>query len=118
MCPNCSRPVTGRSDKRFCCSECRTMFNNRRYRRKHREIERIDRILKKNRSIIDRLYNEGCRTTSVHLLHRMGFEFRYMTSFAEDTGGTGQCVLGYYDYSCTLSRDGNVVIGHTEITPL
>ena len=44
-CLNCSRLITGRSDKKFCSDSCRTMFNNRIYRERNDELIRIDRIL-------------------------------------------------------------------------
>lgn len=118
VCPNCGGSVTGRTDKRFCCDECRTMFHNRLYRNKRKEIDRIDRILKKNRSIIERLYNSGERKVTVRRLYRMGFNFRYITSLVEDPDSTGKYLVGCYDYSCSLTSDGRVSIMHgTPILP-
>lgn len=114
ICPNCGRQVTGRADKRFCCSECRTMFHNKKYRQERKEIHRIDRILKKNRSIIDRLYTNGERNIPLHRLYHMGFDFKYLTSFISDSDAGGTCVFGCYDYTCALSSDGRIDIDRPE----
>ena len=114
ICPNCGRHVTGRADKRFCCSECKTMFHNRKYRLERKEIYRIDRILKKNRSIIDRLYINGERDIPFHRLYHMGFDFKYLTSFIADSCSTEACVFGCYDYTCAMSSDGRISIERAE----
>ena len=116
ICPNCGRQVTGRADKRFCCSECKTMFHNRKYRLERKEIYRIDRILKKNRSIIDRLYINGERNIPFHRLYHLGFDFKYLTSFIADSCSTEACVFGCYDYICTMSSDGRISIERAEPT--
>ena len=118
ICPNCGRHVTGRADKRFCCSECKTMFHNRKYRLERKEIYRIDRILKKNRSIIDRLYINGERNIPFHRLYHLGFDFKYLTSFIADSCSTEACVFGCYDYTCAMSSDGRISIERAEpVTP-
>ena len=114
ICPNCGRQVTGRADKRFCCSECKTMFHNRKYRLERKEIYRIDRILKKNRSIIDRLYINGERDIPFHRLYHLGFDFKYLTSFIADSCSTEACVFGCYDYTCAMSSDGRISIERAE----
>ena len=116
ICPNCGRQVTGRADKRFCCSECKTMFHNRKYRLERKEIYRIDRILKKNRSIIDRLYINGERDIPFHRLYHLGFDFKYLTSFIADSCSTEACVFGCYDYTCAMSSDGRISIERAEPT--
>ena len=30
-CMECGKPLSGRTDKKFCCGKCRNRFNNRRY---------------------------------------------------------------------------------------
>lgn len=116
ICPNCGRQVTGRADKKFCCSECKTMFHNRKYRLERKEIYRIDRILKKNRSIIDRLYINGERNIPFHRLYHLGFDFKYLTSFIADSCSTEACVFGCYDYTCAMSSDGRISIERAEPT--
>ena len=89
ICPNCGRQVTGRADKRFCCSECRTMFHNK-------------------------IYTNGERNIPLHRLYHMGFDFKYLTSFISDSGAGGTCVFECYDYTCALSSDGRIDIDRPE----
>ena len=97
ICPNCGRHVTGRADKRFCCSECKTMFHNRKYRLERKEI-----------------YRNGERNIPFHRLYHLGFDFKYLTSFIADSCSTEACVFGCYDYTCAMSSDGRISIERAE----
>lgn len=118
LCPNCRKPVSGRIDKKFCSDECRTMFNNRIYRENNAELMRINRILRKNRLIMDRLYSEGTRKTTLHRLLRLGFDFDYMTSMRRDRGRKSVYIIGCYEYTYIIASDGSIVIGRTGPIPL
>ncbi len=117
-CPNCNGLITGRSDKRFCSDACRTMYNNRLYRERREELIRIDRILKKNHSIIDRLYSSGKRKISFVALFGLGFNFDYITSMRENPSSGGSFIMGCYDYTFIIGNDGTVVIGRRKTTLL
>ena len=120
-CPNCNRPFTGRSDKKFCSDSCRTMFNNRikrACRTQHGELSRIDRILKKNHAIIERLYSRGERETTFTELFGMGFNFEYQTSMRENPDTGSSYIIGCYDYTYVISRDGRVRFGKRSVIPL
>lgn len=117
-CLNCSRLITGRSDKKFCSDSCRTMFNNRIYRERNDELIRIDRILKRNHSIIERLYSGGKRKIPFVDLFGMGFNFDYITSLRENPDTGSSFILGCYDYTFVISHDGTVVIRKRRPTPL
>ena len=118
LCPNCRRPVTGRADKRFCSDACRTMYNNRIYRRRYTELTRIDRILKKNHSIIERIYENGKRQTTFTELFGMGFNFNYLTSLRENPDTAGSFIAGCYDYTYVIADDGSILIDRKKAIPL
>ena len=115
-CLNCGDRMVGRSDKKFCSDECRTMFNNRKYRDIHREVARIDRILKKNYSIIDTLYKKGERRIAFTALFGMGFNFEYVTSMRESSDIDSSFVAGCYNYSYVIGFDGVVSIQKRDAT--
>ena len=117
-CPNCRGLIIGRSDKRFCSDSCRTMFHNRIYRDRHGELTRIDRILKRNHSIIEKLYVTGKRKIQFTDLFGMGFNFDYITSLRENPDNGSSFILGCYDYTFVISHDGTVVIRKRRPTPL
>lgn len=117
-CPNCNGLISGRSDKRFCSDSCRTMYNNRIYRERREEVARIDRILKKNHAIIEKLYAMGERRISFVALFGMGFNFDYMTSLRENPDTGSSFIIGCYDYSYIIGNDGTVVIDRKRTTLL
>lgn len=116
-CQNCCRQFSGRADKKFCSDSCRTMYNNRIYRKRFGELTRIDRILKKNHAIIDRLYSSGERKIDFTELFGMGFNFDYITSLRENPDKSSSFIIGCYDYSYVIDRNGTVIFGKRNVTP-
>lgn len=114
-CMNCRKIIVGRSDKKFCSDECRTMFNNRKYRERYYGMTRIDRILKKNHSIIDSLYKKGKRKIAFSALFGMGFNFEYVTSMRESPDMYSSYVAGCYNYFYIVGFDGMVSIRKREL---
>lgn len=117
-CPNCHGLFTGRSDKKFCSDSCRTMYNNRIYKERRSALDRIDRILKKNHVIIERLYARGEREIAFTELFGMGFNFDYITSLRENPDTGSSYIIGCYDYSYVIDREGKVTIGRKSAIPL
>ena len=38
VCPVCGKKIVGRTDKKYCCDECRTFANNRRWRERRNAV--------------------------------------------------------------------------------
>lgn len=110
-CLNCKRALAGRVDKKFCSDSCRTMYNNRIYRERKGSLERIDRILKKNHAIMEKLYSRGEREIDFSELFGMGFNFDYITSLRENPDTGSSFIIGCYDYSYVIDSNGKVTIG-------
>ncbi len=117
VCRNCHHTVTGRSDKIFCSDACRTEFNNRRSRYKLKSVHKIDRILKKNRSIIDELYSEGHTNIALSVLYSLGFNFQYITSLKASKNPEEPCFIGCFDYDYCILEDGTVNLYKKTIPP-
>ena len=79
-CAECREMFTGRSDKRFCCDQCRTTYNNRLRSIENRYITEINSILKKNRRILVTLNPEGKSRVHRDKMKSRGFNFQYFTS--------------------------------------
>ncbi len=80
QCQECGRSFFGRSDKRFCSSECRTAFNNRSRRTDEELVIRVNRTLRKNRSILVALAPDGKAKATRDELLRKGFDLSYFTN--------------------------------------
>lgn len=79
-CPVCGDQIIGRIDKKFCSDQCRNTFNNSKYIGDTAIVQRINRVLKKNRGILGRLNPEGKTKVSRSRLIQEGFDFSHFTS--------------------------------------
>ena len=64
-CLECYEQLKGRADQKFCNDQCRSAYNNRQLVDSNKVIRAINRILKKNYSILSTLNPDGKAT--VHL---------------------------------------------------
>lgn len=83
LCPVCGEPILGRIDKKFCSDQCRNTFNNRRYSSSNSLVQKINRTLKKNYSILCKLNTTGKTKVSRSKLLHEGFDFNFFTSIYE-----------------------------------
>ncbi|MXV52691.1 hypothetical protein GS399_17090 [Pedobacter sp. HMF7647] len=107
LCLDCSMPVKGRSDKKFCDDQCRTSYNNRLKQEDHRLIKVVNQILKKNRSIMEQLNPEGKSKAGKEKMINMGFDFNYFTSIYETQKGSRYFFCYEYGY---LLLENNAVL--------
>ncbi|AEV97463.1 hypothetical protein A4D02_35900 [Niastella koreensis] len=81
-CLACNKPIKGRIDKKFCNDSCRNNFNNRLYNYSIPAIRNINKILRKNRQILEELLS-GLENKVLVIerkdLSEMGFQFEYFT---------------------------------------
>lgn len=78
-CLNCGEEFIGRSDKKFCGDQCRSLFNNQIKREHEKLILDINKTLRKNRKILKQFNPEGKTTIRKEYLVKSGFDFRYYT---------------------------------------
>lgn len=78
-CLECNEPLRGRADQKFCNDQCRSAFNNRQLVDSNKVIRIINRILKKNYSILTTLNPEGKTTVPLSDLQNKGYRFDYFT---------------------------------------
>ncbi len=80
QCIECGRDFFGRSDKKFCSDGCRSAYNNKLAGGSDKYVRKVNRILKKNRSILSKLNPDGKTTTHRDQMLKSGFDFDYFTN--------------------------------------
>ena len=93
-CLKCNIHLAGRIDQKFCSDKCRNAFNNQQYIESNNKIRMVNRILKKNYTILTSLKTEGKTTTTISYLQKKGFRFDYFTN----TGITRTSRINYFCY--------------------
>ena len=92
-CLHCGDNISyGRTDKKFCCEDCRISHYNALSRRSRSFRRRVLSQLSANYEILDRLILSGVGSVSLTDLTAMGFFPGVMTSFQK----TGK----HFEYSC------------------
>ncbi|MCC6818015.1 MAG: hypothetical protein IT245_03880 [Bacteroidia bacterium] len=81
VCLECSKPMIGRRDKKFCDDGCRNAYHNRLNSERPYSVRSVNSILSKNRRIISQiLLKESNQLIPENKLIKMGFNFDYFTS--------------------------------------
>lgn len=85
-CLHCGLQIQGRSDKKFCDDHCRSQYY---YQQLHTgTIPVINKILKKNRSILAQLNTDGKTKVMQTVLIAKGFNMSYHTHTYQTKNGT------------------------------
>ncbi|MBD78404.1 MAG: hypothetical protein CL840_05760 [Crocinitomicaceae bacterium] len=88
-CLECGKPLIGRSDKKFCDDSCRNSHYNRNHRAASNYMRKVNRILSKNRSILEELNVNETSKVSRKRMTSEGFNFDYYTNvYRTKTGKT------------------------------
>jgi hypothetical protein len=109
-CQVCAKPLVGRSDKKFCSDYCRALLNNEKKKLDAGEqvIQELNRILRRNRSILKSIGSHGEFTTRKEYLVLLGFDFSYFThQLAGPDGGIYNCC---YEYGYLLLSEEKVLV--------
>lgn len=78
-CLECYEQLRGRADQKFCNDQCRSAYNNRQLIDSNKVVRSVNRILKKNYSILTLLNPEGKTTVLLNDLQKKGYRFDYFT---------------------------------------
>ena len=92
-------PIIGRSDKKYCSDQCRSMANHNFKQRLEQPILDVNKSLRKNRSILRKLCPEGRAIVRQEILEAMGYTWNLFSSIYV----TSQKQIYYicYDYAFT-----------------
>ncbi len=104
-CKECGTKLKGRSDKKFCDSNCRNAYHNEKSRPGEQHIRKINRQLSKNRNLLDRLLSEGVERAPQVLMKSMGFKEELFTSLVID-----QDQEIYFVYDQAFRKEGQEIV--------
>jgi len=79
-CLECSEPIQGRIDKKFCSDYCRNTYNNKVNKESKNLIRNINNRLKKNYKVLSELNTTGKTKVTRRKLIDYNFDFHYFTS--------------------------------------
>lgn len=81
VCLECGDRIRyGRTDKKFCCEECRTRHNNRQAKGSRTFRRKVLKQLDRNYEILESLLNHGLTSADMTDLMSMGFSSGLVTS--------------------------------------
>jgi len=103
VCLDCGEKLRGRSDKNFCSDQCRNNFNNRLNRESNTYVRNIHNLLKKNRKVLQELYESGKTRVHRDALVVSGFSQGFFTHVVEPDSGP----VCWYCYEYGFSDLGN-----------
>jgi predicted nucleic acid-binding Zn ribbon protein len=83
-CLTCGHSLRGRTDKKFCDDNCRSVFNNKKHEDEKGFVKKVNHQLLKNRRILASYVDDAKGTEMVpkKLLFHLGFHFNYFTHTA------------------------------------
>ena len=94
-CLECSTPIIGRIDKKFCSDYCRNSYNNKVNTESKNLIRNTNNRLKKNYKILSELNISGKTKVTRSKLNNYNYDFNYFTSIY--TTKTGNIYHYVYD---------------------
>lgn len=107
-CIECGGKLFGRSDKKFCDSNCRNAYHNEKSRPIINQVRQINRSLVNNRSIIENLANEGVQKVSLKVLRTLGFEVNLFTARKIDE--SAEEIFFIYDQAFQIRGEDLVIL--------
>ena len=105
-CPICNNPIVGRADKKYCSDQCRYLANIKNKFQAERPILDINKVLRKNRSILKALCPVGKATVRREVLVAMGYDVRVFSSLFLTS--KKQIYYVCYDFAFTPIFDNNI----------
>ena len=107
-CIECGRELFARCDKKFSHDGCLIPYKNRIHKKGTEDTRRINRLLEKNRRILEKMIISGKRQCSIMNLLGEGYNFGYSTSF--EIRKDGKRVIHCYNYSYIISSKDIVYV--------
>ena len=104
-CLECGDRITyGRTDKKFCCGECRMKYNNNLLKETRAYRRKVLAMLNRNYEILDELLSKGLDSAELMDIELRGFNSGIVTSYRR---------TGKHDVFCCF--DIKYILTHTRI---
>ncbi len=110
FCDYCGEQIRGRSDKRFCNSECRNGFHNHMSGINDAFMRKINKVLRRNRRILIELTPDGKNYATRTRLEDLGFNFNYSTH--QLPSREGQYYTFCYEFGYLEIKDNYFMLVH------
>lgn len=81
-CLECFEPLLGRADQKFCNDQCRSTYNNKQTLQNKSICTIVNKILKKNYSILMLLHAMGKTSVTKTELEKRGYRLDFYTSMS------------------------------------
>jgi endogenous inhibitor of DNA gyrase (YacG/DUF329 family) len=108
VCPNCFKTFSGRKNKKFCSSRCKSLLNNSKASVKRERIAKDVNIYSSNESFLNDHYvdNQDITRISISLAKENGFDFTgpYM-NVKEEFDGSRWYAIGNFEYQVPARSD-------------
>ncbi len=114
-CIECSKPLKGRADKKFCGDLCRNSYNNKLNSDSNAYVRNINNILRRNRRVLEEALTgseEMAKITKQKMLEK-GFQFKYFTHTYKNKKGNIYYFVYEYGY-LLLEGDWVLVVKRKE----
>ena len=79
FCLSCSKELVGRTDKKFCDAQCRSTYHNQNRPQHEITIQKINSILRRNRSLLAHFCPSGKSTVRKDVLLQSGYSLELFT---------------------------------------
>ena len=114
-CLTCSKPLKGRTDKKFCDDYCRNDYNNQLKAGDNNLVRNINNALRKNRRILEALLpvNEEMAKANKDKLLQKEFQFKYNTHTYTNKKGNTYFFCYEYGY-LPLENDWFLIVRRKE----
>ena len=115
-CIECSKPLRGRIDKKFCDDMCRNSYNNKLNSDSNAYVRNINNALRRNRRILEQaipIVDEMSKITKQKMLEK-GFRFKYLTHTYVNKKGNTYYFCYEYGY-LLLENDWVLVVKRKEV---
>jgi predicted nucleic acid-binding Zn ribbon protein len=113
-CLQCLKPISGRTDKKFCTDGCRISYNNKINSNKNSIVKNINSILIKNRRILQEfLLEDNFKIPTIKLLQK-DFNFHFYTDINQSENGDNHFFCYDYGYY-TTKNDYCILIKQNDI---
>jgi uncharacterized Zn finger protein (UPF0148 family) len=106
LCPICNSPLIGRTDKKYCSDQCRYLANNKHKIESEKPILDINKVLRKNRSILKKLCPVGKAVMRKEVLDTMGYDVNVFSSLFVTSNKEVYYIC--YDYAFTPLLENNI----------
>ena len=105
-CLYCKKPLTGRTDKKYCDHHCKSAFQYQRTKNTpDRFYNKVDNQLRLNRKILKKFNNGAKVTVRADLLSSMGFNPNFFTHFWVNQKGDRYFFV--YEYGFLRRKEGD-----------